>query len=125
MTAIDLHTDRTGRTELRLSFPGWERWMVGRGAYAVPASAITAVRTEANWTSEILGMRRGLVVSGYLKVAAFIHPNGTRRLVSMRRGLPLLRISLQGEEFDELLISTPEADALKGQLLGLVVQDNA
>lgn len=125
MTTIALRTEHAGSPELHLSFPGWERWMVSRGDYTVACTAITAVRTEGDWSSEILGMRSGLVVSGVLKVARFTHPDGTRRLVSMRRGLPLLRIALRGQEFDELLISTPEATALGAQLRAVVIQDAA
>lgn len=125
MTTIDLHTDHAGRPALRLTFPGWERLMVSRSEYTIPCEAITDVRLEGDWTSEILGFRSGLVVSGFLKVARFTHPNGTRRLVSMRRGLPLLRIRLRGQEFDEVLVSTAEADTLRSELVGLSRQDVA
>ncbi|MGO1974687.1 MAG: hypothetical protein ACTH2Q_17155 [Propionibacteriaceae bacterium] len=117
MTTIDLHTDHAGRPALRLVFPGWERLMVSRGEYAIPYEANTDVRTEEDWTSEVLGFRSGMVVSGFLKLARFTHPNGTRRLVAMRRGLPLLRIRLRGQEFDEVLVSTPDADTLRSQLM--------
>lgn len=122
MTTIDLHTDHTDRPTLRLTFPGWERLMVWRSEYAIPAEAITDVRVEEGWTSEVLGFRSGLNVSGYFKLARFTHPNGTRRLVAMRRGLPLLRIRLQDQEFDELLVSTPAADTLRTQLLEITRQ---
>lgn len=125
MTTIDLYTDPAGRPELRLTFPGWERLMVSRSEYTIPYEAIADVRVEGDWTSELLGIRSGLVVSGLVKVARFTHPNGTRRLVAMRRGLPLLRIGLRGLEFDEVLVSTADADTLRSQLVGRSRQDVA
>lgn len=118
MTTIDLNLDHSGRPTLRLVFPGWERLMVSRREYTIPADVITDVRTEQDWTSEVLGFRSGLVVSGVVKLARFTHPNGTRRLVAMRRGLPLLRIRLSGQEFDEVLVSTPNADTFRSRLMG-------
>lgn len=96
---------------LHIDFPGWEAAMVGRAAFTAPPSAIRSARAEAGWTSEILGYRSGLVVSGYRKVATFTHPSGARRLVSMKRGLPLLRVAVdrQATGFDEILVSTPDA----------------
>lgn len=98
-------------TGIHVTFPGWERWMAGRATFTAPFDAVTDVTVEPGWTSEVLGVRSGLVVSGYLKVGTFRHPYGAKRLVSMRRGLPLLRVSLDrgASGFDELLLSTPDA----------------
>jgi hypothetical protein len=102
--------------ELLITFPGWESIMIRRSSYRVPLAAIAAVELLDDWSSEVLGARVGLVISGYRKLGTFTHPNGTRRLVSMARGLPLLRIRLrdraQGNGFDELLISSPQAAEL-------------
>ena len=104
---------------LIIEFPGWERLMAGRGTYTVPRDAISSVEVS-EWTSEILGMRSGLVISGVRKLGTFRHPNGTRRLVSMSRGMPLLRIRLHdrraGGGFNELLISTMHATEVKAEL---------
>ncbi|QMW65404.1 hypothetical protein H4N58_14500 [Mumia sp. ZJ1417] len=99
---------------IHLEFPGWERWMAGRSAFTAPLDAIVDTSVEPGWTSEILGIRSGLVVSGYLKVGTFRHPSGVRRLVSMRRGQPLLRVALDRGTtgFDELLLSSPDAAAI-------------
>lgn len=107
---------------LRVGLSRFERAMMLRGsAWDIPLRAVTAARAESGWTSEILGLRTGLVVSGYLKIATFRHPNGTRRLVVMRRGEPLLRVRLTGHDFDELLLSTPDAGALAAALDARVV----
>jgi hypothetical protein len=105
---------------LTLTFPGWERLMAGRGRYSVAISAVDSVEVLPDWSSEVLGWRTGLVVSGLRKLGTFRHPDGTRRLVSMTRGLPLLRIRLRDREvgagFDELLVSAPEAAELASEL---------
>lgn len=101
---------------LTVEFPGWESLMVRRRSFVVEAEAIERVEVLHGWTSEVLGFRSGLVVSGYRKVATFVHPTGRRRLVSMKRGLPLLRIGLRSRDaglgFDELLLSTPDGRTL-------------
>lgn len=107
MTAI-----RLDATTLHLQFPGWEALMVGRSHYAVARDAISGAEVQPGWSSEVLGMRSGLAVSGHLKVGRFRHPSGVRRLVAMRRGLPLLRLTLAGQEFDEVLVSDAHAERI-------------
>lgn len=99
---------------LRVDFPGWEAAMAGRASFAVAPAHIRDATAAPGWTSEILGIRSGLVVSGFRKLGVFTHPSGIRRLVSMSRGLPLLRVAVDrgATGFDELLISTPAADTL-------------
>lgn len=104
---------------LTLTFPGWERLMVGRAGYSVALDAIESVEAMPGWSSEVLGWRSGLAISGIRKLGIYRHPDGTRRLVSMTRGLPLLRIRLRDREvagFDELLVSTPEAAEVAAEL---------
>lgn len=109
---------------LTLTFPGWERLVAGRASYSIAISAVDSVEVLPGWSSEILGWRSGLVISGFRKLGTFRHPDGTRRLVSMTRGLPLLRIRLRDREvgagFDELLVSAPEAVELAAELDALV-----
>ncbi|WP_068165783.1 hypothetical protein [Rhodococcus phenolicus] len=105
-------------TTLHLSFSRWEAPFVRRSGMAVPLSAIEAVDVLPGWSSEILGLRSGLAISGYLKVGIFLHPSGIKRLVVMKRGNPVLRIGLHRDtQFDELLLSSPNAygiaDALR------------
>lgn len=97
-----------------IHFPGWEATMVGRSSFHVPAHAILSARVEPGWTSEILGIRSGLVVSGYRKLGTFTHPSGTKRLVSMKRGMPLLRLLTDRSQtgFDEVLLSCVDAERI-------------
>jgi hypothetical protein len=110
--------------ELRIDFQGWEAIMAGRSALVVPAASVLDARATAGWSYEVLGARSGLVISGFRKVGTFTHPDGTRRLVSMKRGLPLLRVRVRRETtgFDELLISTPDAEAIADALRAKVAR---
>lgn len=103
--------DRDGLT---VHFPSWERLMAGRATLTAAPEAITGASAEAGWSYEVLGYRSGLVVSGYRKVGVFTHPSGTRRLVSMKRGMPLLRVDVRRgiTGFDQLLLSTPDAGTI-------------
>lgn len=107
--------DRMG---VHVQFPGWEATMTGLPQLVIPQSAIRDVSTEPSWTSEILGVRSGLVISGYRKVGTFRHPSGVRRLVSMKRGHPLLRIAVDRAVvgFDEILLSTDDAESMAAEL---------
>lgn len=109
-------------TRLRLDFPGWESLMVRRDRLEIPLDALRDVRVEPGWTSETLGIRSGLVVSGRRKLGIFRHPSGLRRLVSMRRGMPLLRVGVDraATGFDELLLSAPDAARLAATLTSAV-----
>lgn len=116
MPAIEI---RDGR--LTLHFTSWERLLLfGPGVVSVPVDAIDDVRVEPGWTSEILGLRKGTVVSGWYKLGTFTHPSGIRRLVAMKRGLPLLRVGVRdraaSDGIDELLLSTPSAQAIASSL---------
>lgn len=99
---------------LVLEFPGWESAMVRRSTMHVPAEAVLDATAAPGWTSEVLGIRSGLVISGYRKLGTFTHFSGMRRLVSMKRGVPLLRVAVDRglTGFDELLLSTSEAEQI-------------
>lgn len=107
-----------GPDHVQLRFPGWEALMVWRTQLWIPRSAIRDLSVEPGWSSEILGLRSGLVISGHRKLGVFTHPSGLRRLVSMRRGPRLLRIGVDRAEvgFDEILLSTDRADSLVARL---------
>ena len=114
MTELTINNNR-----LTIIFPGWERMMARRRFHSVPLDAIRASEVTG-WPSEFLGLRSGLNISGYRKLGTYRHPNGTRRLVAMKAGEPVLRIGLiEGSGnggFDELLISTPNAAEVEAEL---------
>ena len=70
--------------QIMINFGGWEAFMTRRSTYTVPVEAIASTELLDDWSSEILGVRAGLVVSGYRKLGTFTHPDGTRRLAEVR-----------------------------------------
>lgn len=62
MTEVTVNNNR-----LTIIFPGWERMMARRRFHSVPLTAIRGSEVTG-WTSEFLGWRSGLNISGYRKL---------------------------------------------------------
>jgi len=77
----------------------------------LPLSAVTAVRPLRSW-AEVAGLRVGLGLWGVWLVGTW-RSRGRRQLVALRRDRPALHIWLHGVKYDELLVSTPEAELLR------------
>jgi len=110
-----VHIDDTTVT-VELSW--WERpFAGGRARMEVPRAAVREIATVDRPTRVTATglLRSGVQVTGVLKVGRWGMESSTRRWVSVRRNLPALRISLDGDRaglpYDELLISTPAAVA--------------
>ncbi|MFZ2175965.1 MAG: hypothetical protein WAW17_18385 [Rhodococcus sp. (in: high G+C Gram-positive bacteria)] len=104
--------DNTG---LSISFAAWESFFAGRRSHLIPASSITGAVAGDQWISEFMGLRSGLVVSGFMKIGVWRTLSGTRRLLCLRRGVPTLRVKIRREtdgQFDEVLIGIPDAHEL-------------
>ncbi|WP_181772756.1 hypothetical protein [Amycolatopsis pittospori] len=99
--------------EVRVRFSAWERLAVWREDVVVPPAAIRAVEYVESPVGRARGGRAGVLVSGVLKVGFWGLGTGVRQLVSVRRGVPAVRVEVDraasGLHFDELLISTPNA----------------
>ena len=81
----------------------------------VPLSAVTGVEVVPDALSAVRGVRApGLAVPGR-RIGTW-RGRGTRRLVSVRRGQPAVRLHLTGQCWDELLVSTPAAQSLADRL---------
>jgi hypothetical protein len=100
--------------ELRVRFSAAERLIVWRGTLVVPLTAVRGVERIDKALRRTRGGRRGLLVSGVVKVGIWGTGAGVRQLVSVKRSVPALRITLDRTVtgFDELLISTHDADRL-------------
>lgn len=100
--------------ELRVRFSRVERAAVWRATLDVPLTAVRGVERIDNALSRTRGGRVGLLISGVVKIGRWGLGTGTRQLVSVKRGVPALRITLDRTVtgFDELLISTTDADRL-------------
>ncbi len=99
--------------ELRVRFSAWERLAVWRDEVVVPLAAIKAVELVEEPVARARGGRAGVLVSGVLKVGFWGLGTGVRQLVSVRRGVPALRVEVDraasGLSCDELLISARNA----------------
>ncbi|MCO8270759.1 hypothetical protein M1L60_09145 [Actinoplanes sp. TRM 88003] len=93
---------------IEIRFTGWERLWTGRQRLAIPVAAVRQASAVAEPLGLARGARRGLAVSGLLKVGVWGLFGGTRQLVAARRGEPGLHLILSaGQEFDEIVISDP------------------
>lgn len=101
---------------LRVDFGGFEALMTRRRRFDIPAEALTGFEVSSDWVNEIHGLRYGLHVAARWKLGIWKHPSGTKRLIAMKRGTSVLRVQLARDQvdgrFDELLISTPEAERI-------------
>lgn len=105
---------------VRVRFSSWERLAVWRDEVVVPRAAINFVEQVDAPLRRTRGGRAGALISGVLKVGYWGLGTGVRQLVSVRRGVPGLRIEIDraaaGLSFDEVLVSVPDAAALAGAL---------
>ena len=84
----------------------------------IPRSAVTAVEVVTDGLAAARGLRApGLAIPGRRKVGTW-RGRGVRRFVDVRRGQPALRLRLrlQGQHYDELLIGHHDAAALAARL---------
>jgi hypothetical protein len=106
--------------ELRVEFTAWERLAVRRDGLVVPLSAVRKAERVDKPLAHTRGGRIGVLISGVLKAGVWGIGTGVRQLVSVQRQVPALRVVLDrghyGGRFDELLISTANADELVGAI---------
>lgn len=76
----------------------------------VPLSSVDSVELMDSWKA-VRGLRVGLGLPRVRLVGTW-YSRGHRQLVSLRRGVPALKVGLSGERYDEVLISVPETDLL-------------
>ena len=82
----------------------------------IPRSAVTTVEVVTDGLAAARGLRApGLAVPGRRKIGTW-RGRGGRRFVDVRRGQPALRLHLQGQGYDELLIGHDDAAALAALL---------
>jgi len=81
----------------------------------VPRSAITDVEVVADGLAAVRRVRApGFGLPGLRKVGTW--RGRGRCLVDVRRGQPALRVRLEGQRYDELLLGTHRAQALADEL---------
>jgi hypothetical protein len=83
---------------------------------AVPWESVTSVTVEDDSVKAVRGLRApGLALPRRVKIGTW-RGRGGRAMVVVRAGVPALRVALQGERYDELLISHPDAYDLAPEL---------
>ncbi|MET7422746.1 hypothetical protein [Dactylosporangium sp. NPDC005555] len=98
---------------VNVRFTGWERLWIGRERLAIPVAGVRHASLVAEPLRLARGARRGLVVSGFLKIGVWGLYGGPRQLVAARRNEPGLHLVLDrsstGGEFDEVVLCVPAA----------------
>lgn len=86
------------------------------GDLRVPRSAVRTAEVVAKGVRAARGLRApGLELPGVIKLGTW-RGRGVTRFVAVRRGTPALRLTLDGQRYDEILVSTPDAAALAAAL---------
>lgn len=82
----------------------------------VPLSAVREVELVPDPLTAMRGLRApGLALPGVRKVGTWRRP-GERTLVCVRRGQPAVRVRLDGQPYDTLLLGDDDAAGLAGRL---------
>jgi hypothetical protein len=101
--------------QLRIAPTGWERFFGILRDLRVPLSSIRSIEPLREPIDEVRGLKApGLGLPGR-KFGTWRH-DGTTIYVVVRRGEPGARILLQGQHYDEVLISVVGADSLAAAL---------
>ncbi|GAA3441624.1 alpha/beta hydrolase family protein [Planomonospora venezuelensis] len=102
--------------ELVLALDRGEKVAGLHGDIRVPLTAVRDVTVVENGVAGARGLRSpGLAVPGRTKVGTWRRP-GNRAFVTVRRGVPAVRVSLSGAGYDELLVGDEHAAELAGRI---------
>jgi hypothetical protein len=86
----------------------------------VPLAAVRSAEVVSDPLSAVRGLRApGMALPGLRKIGTW-RRQGERVLVSIRRGQPAVRVRLNGQRYDELMIGTDDAAAVAGELTAAV-----
>ncbi|SCF11750.1 hypothetical protein GA0074695_3590 [Micromonospora viridifaciens] len=98
-----------------IRFTARERMWTRQQQLTVPLTAVRRVTSVAEPLRLARGARRGLTVSGIVKIGVWGLFGGPRQLVSARAGQPGLHLVVQPDAaggYDEIVLSDPDAPAL-------------
>ncbi|GLY78104.1 hypothetical protein [Actinoallomurus iriomotensis] len=116
-------TVRITKGLITIEFGPWERFFAGRARHTVPLTAVRRAAATAHPLRVPRGTRRGLTVSGITKVGVWGLVLGPQQLVAVNRRQPGLHLLLDrgssGSEFDEVVVSVPDADRLVEDIRGM------
>ena len=98
--------------EVRVELTRGEKLAALHGDVRVPRSAVRDIRVDDDPLAAVRGLRApGLNLPRRKKIGTW-RGRGHRQFVVARQGMPAVRVLLEGTKFDELIISTPDADAV-------------
>ena len=99
-----------GRLTVRL--PRWAKVAGLLGDLDVPVTAVAAAQAVPDGPRALRGVRApGLGVPGGPRIGTW-RSRGVRRWVALQAHAPALRLQLRGERYDEVLVTTPDAERL-------------
>jgi hypothetical protein len=102
--------------ELLLTLSTREKLAGLHGDIRVPLEAVRAVRVEPDALAAVRGLRApGLAIPGRTKIGTW-RRRGSKGFVVARRGTPAVRVGLSGTGYDELLVSTEDAQAVADRI---------
>jgi hypothetical protein len=105
MATLTITADR-----LHLHLTTAEKVVGLHGDVDVPLAAVRDVRVEPDALAAVSGLRApGLSLPTRTKIGTW-RGRGRRRFIVARRGMPAVRVALDGAGYDELLVSTPAAE---------------
>ena len=82
----------------------------------IPLSAVRDAKVVDDAVGTPRGWRVGLGLPGLRRIGIWRH-TGQKTLVSVRRGQPAVRVRLEGERWDELLIGDDDAEAVAAAIV--------
>jgi hypothetical protein len=103
------------RDRLRVSFPTKEKLLGLVRDLDVPLTSVVGARQVRSWGEDLRGWRVGLGLPGVWLLGRWIS-RGHRQLVALRRDRPAVYVRLRDQKYDELLIETPEPEAVLAHL---------
>ena len=100
---------------LRVLFDRAEKVFGLVGDLTVPRSSVRAASVALDGGRQVRGWRVGTWVPGVLRLGVY-RLRGHKQLVDVRRGRPCLVVELDGERYDEVLVSTRDAERICREL---------
>ena len=93
-----------------------EKIAAARGDLRVPLAAIRDVRVHPDALVAARGARAGLAIPGRAKIGIW-RGRGRREFLVARRGMPAVCVTLDGGRHNEIVISDPNAEAIRAAAL--------
>jgi hypothetical protein len=111
MSTVHVTTDR-----VQVHLTPAEKIGALHGDLDLPRSAVRTAEVLADGLAATRGLRApGLAIPGRVKTGTW-RGRGTRHFVAVRRGLPTLRLTLDGQRYDTVLVSVPNAATVAATL---------